>query len=201
MSERQRRVDAGTANVVARGINILAVRNRSVAQHYMDYHHIPPAVIARVLDNPAARRMPSTEQLMSEAIRPSAPPVIWRAAQRSHPCQDRMDVVPALPPEAATLGVSFDGRTYHYRDYSYERLSDALDYAQRDRATPGFRAEDAPRIWKQWAAPTPEERLRMARHGIVYAHGHYCYGPYRYDTLSAAMAYAQRAPAPGWPGG
>jgi hypothetical protein len=30
-------------------------------------------VIARVLDNPASRRMPGTEQLMSEAITPSLP--------------------------------------------------------------------------------------------------------------------------------
>lgn len=73
MSERQRRIDACTANVVARGVNILAVRNRSVAQNYMEYKRIPPGVVMRVLDNPALRRMPSTEQLRSEAITPSTP--------------------------------------------------------------------------------------------------------------------------------
>jgi len=31
MSERQRRVDCGTAKAVARGVNILAVRNRTLA--------------------------------------------------------------------------------------------------------------------------------------------------------------------------
>jgi hypothetical protein len=73
MSERQRRVDGGTAKAVARGVNILALRNRTLAQYYMKYKRVPSGLIARVLDNPASRRMPSTEQLMSEAITPSLP--------------------------------------------------------------------------------------------------------------------------------
>jgi hypothetical protein len=71
MSERQKRVDDGTAKAVARGLNILAVRNRSLAQNYMEYKRVPTGVIARVLDYAAVRRMPSTEQLSSEAITPS----------------------------------------------------------------------------------------------------------------------------------
>jgi len=74
MSERQKRIDDVTAKAVARGINILAVRNRAVAQHYMEYKRVPARVITRVLDNPALRRVPSTEQLISEAITPSPPP-------------------------------------------------------------------------------------------------------------------------------
>lgn len=74
MSERQRRVDCGTAKAVARGVNILAVRNRTLAQNYMEYKRVPTGVIVRVLDNPTLRRMPSTEQLISEAITPSTPP-------------------------------------------------------------------------------------------------------------------------------
>lgn len=74
MSERQRRVDCGTAKAVARGVNILAVRDRSLARNYMEYKRVPSGVIARVLDNPAARRSPSTEQAISEAIAPSILP-------------------------------------------------------------------------------------------------------------------------------
>ena len=70
MSLRQQRTDTGTANVVARGVNILAVRDRSVARRYMDYHHVPEAVIERVLDHPAARRTASAGQRESEAISP-----------------------------------------------------------------------------------------------------------------------------------
>ena len=73
MSERQRRVDCSTAKAVARGVNILAVRNRTLAQNYMEYKRVPTEVIVRVLDNPALSRMPSTEQLISEAITPSTP--------------------------------------------------------------------------------------------------------------------------------
>jgi hypothetical protein len=73
MSERQKRTDIVTANVVTRGINILAVRNRSVAQNYMRVNNVPQDVIERALDRPAARRATSPEQLISEAILPSSP--------------------------------------------------------------------------------------------------------------------------------
>jgi hypothetical protein len=73
MGERQRRSDIGTAKAVARGVNILAVRNRALAQNYMEYKRVPSAVITRVLDDPSARRLPSTDQLISEAITPSDP--------------------------------------------------------------------------------------------------------------------------------
>ena len=73
MNQRQRRVDTDTANVVARGVNILFVRGRPVARHYMEYKHVPPDVIERVLDQPGLRRTPSAEQLRSEAITPFPP--------------------------------------------------------------------------------------------------------------------------------
>lgn len=111
-----------------------------------------------------------------------------------------MDASPVLPPAVAACGVSFDGRAYHYLCYSYERLADALDYAKLDRAKPGFREDATPRRWRQWALPTQEERLKMEAHGIVYERGYYCYGPYRYDLLSAALAYAKHEPGLSRPG-
>lgn len=71
MQERQRRSDEVTANAVARGLNILAVRNADLAQRYMDYKHVPPHVICRVLTQPILRRRLSPEQSISEAITPS----------------------------------------------------------------------------------------------------------------------------------
>ena len=105
-----------------------------------------------------------------------------------------MDPYPVLPPEVAAFGVSFDGRAYHFEQFSYDRLADALHYARLERARPGFREEPAPRNWKQWAGPTPEERQRMAAHGVVFEDGYYFYGPYRYDLLSAALDYARHEP-------
>jgi hypothetical protein len=72
-SERQRRSDEPTANAVARGLNILAVRDAALARRYMQYKDVPDHVIARVLDHPELRRRESAAQSISEAITPSAP--------------------------------------------------------------------------------------------------------------------------------
>lgn len=71
MNERQRRNDVATANAVARGVNILGVRNAAVARRYMHHMGVPDTVIARVIDRPEARRSPSPEQSVSEAITPA----------------------------------------------------------------------------------------------------------------------------------
>jgi hypothetical protein len=73
MNERQRRTDIDTANVVTRAINILAVRNRSLAQNYMECKDVPARVVQRVLDQPGSRRAPSAAQVISEALTPSPP--------------------------------------------------------------------------------------------------------------------------------
>jgi len=73
MRERQQRSDEATANAVARGINILSVRDGSVARHYMECRGVPNDVIVRVLDAPHLRRAPSPAQLVSEAIVPLPP--------------------------------------------------------------------------------------------------------------------------------
>ena len=70
MNKRQKRTDIGTANVVSRGVNILAVRDRSLAQNYMECKDVPAGVVKRVLDQPGSRRAPSAAQVISEAITP-----------------------------------------------------------------------------------------------------------------------------------
>jgi len=71
--ERQRRSDEPTANAVARGLNILVVRDAKLARRYMQHKRVPDHVIVRVLDHPALRRRESAGQSVSEAITPSAP--------------------------------------------------------------------------------------------------------------------------------
>jgi hypothetical protein len=71
MSERQRRTDDTTANAVARGLNILEIRDPALAQRYMRHKGVPDAVIARVIAEPEARRQQSAGQSVSEAITPS----------------------------------------------------------------------------------------------------------------------------------
>jgi hypothetical protein len=73
INERQRRSDESTANAVARGLNILAVRNADVARRYMRYKNVPDHVMTRVLEHPALRRRESAGQSVTEAITPSSP--------------------------------------------------------------------------------------------------------------------------------
>lgn len=73
MNERQRRSDEPTANAVARGLNILAVRNATLARRYMEHKHVPEHVITRVIERPELRRQESAGQSVSEAITPSTP--------------------------------------------------------------------------------------------------------------------------------
>jgi hypothetical protein len=71
INERQRRSDESTANAVARGLNILAVRDAELARQYMQHKSVPDHVIDRVLGHPALRRRESAGQSVSEAITPS----------------------------------------------------------------------------------------------------------------------------------
>jgi hypothetical protein len=73
MIERQRRSDEPTANAVARGLNILDVRNVELARRYMEHKAVPEHVIARVIERPELRRQESAGQSVSEAITPTAP--------------------------------------------------------------------------------------------------------------------------------
>lgn len=43
----------------------------------------------------------------------------------------------ASPQLMAELGITFDGRSYRYEDYRYDRLADAINYAQLMRVRAG----------------------------------------------------------------
>lgn len=92
---------------------------------------------------------------------------------------------------AAALEVTYDGRHYHFRQYRYDRLEDALRYATAQRDTPGFRADSAfqPRWLPAWL-PSEAERARMAELGIGFAGGRFSVGDYHYDKLDDAVAFA-----------
>jgi hypothetical protein len=100
---------------------------------------------------------------------------------------------PLVKPE---LGIWFDGRAYHYQQYRYDRLQDAVAYAKIDRSRPGFHAQALPLHWEEWREPDDAETVRMAVFGITYENGRYSFGPFRYDFLDDAVDYAKRAPAP-----
>ena len=86
--------------------------------------------------------------------------------------------------------IAFDGRRYLYRQYRYDRLDDALRYAQLDRQRPGFTPDPAfrPR-WDPPLQPDAAQQALMAPAGIGFADGYYLFGGYRYERLEDALAY------------
>ncbi len=71
-------------------------------------------------------------------------------------------------------GVGFDGRQYHYKEFSYDRSSDALAYSRLDRTrlASGSESKEQPE-WVDAIAPTDTERKQMENLGITYDGKHY----------------------------
>ncbi|HZX32307.1 MAG TPA: hypothetical protein VFF03_13230 [Rhodocyclaceae bacterium] len=88
-------------------------------------------------------------------------------------------------------GIGFDGRCYRYREYRYDRLADALRYAELDSARSGRPPLQAPGEWLAPHRPTAEDREVMASLGIAFDGKHYLYDGYRYDRCGDAVAYAR----------
>lgn len=88
-------------------------------------------------------------------------------------------------------GIGFDGRYYRYRDYRYDRLSDALNYAELDGARSKRPPLEAPPEWQEPLRPTAEERALMERFAITFDGKCYLYDGYRYDRCGDAVNYAR----------
>lgn len=104
---------------------------------------------------------------------------------------------PMLADRAAALEVTFDGHHYHFREFRYERAEDAMRYARAEHAKPGFGAD--PRFVPRWPSawvPGEQELALMRPFGITSEEGRFRYGPYRYDRLEDALAFARRSAAP-----
>lgn len=102
------------------------------------------------------------------------------------------------PSEAGTaLEVTFDGFHYHFQQYRYERLDDALRYADAQRRKPGYRPDPSfvPSWLPEWE-PDESQRATMHALAIGFDHGRFSVGPYRYDRLEDAVAFARQASPP-----
>lgn len=92
---------------------------------------------------------------------------------------------------ARQLGVGFDGRHYRYRDYRYDRLADAINYARLEQARSGEKAPAGQPEWAEPLQPTDAERRLMAELGITFDGRAYIYDGYRYDHCQDAANYAR----------
>ena len=95
--------------------------------------------------------------------------------------------------EMAELGITFNGRSFAYRGYRYDRFADAVNYARLDRARAFAdpEADDAAPL-ERVAAPGEAEQELMRALGITFADGVFHWREYRYDRLADAVAYARR---------
>lgn len=100
--------------------------------------------------------------------------------------------MPKRERQMAEHAIGWDGLHYSYHGYCYDRLADAVAYAElrrerSDEPDPGGSFTPAqPRV------PPNETQLRlMALWSVDWEKGHYRFGPYRYDKLEDALNYAQ----------
>lgn len=135
----------------------------------------------------------------------------WRAAGRQENYLEAYSMVEALAMQlaqlegaarsaadahahqAAELCITFNGRSYDYRGYRYDRFAEAVDYARLDRARafadPG--GDDAAPL-ERLPVPSEAERRLMRGLGITFADGVFHWLEYRYDRLADAIAYAHQ---------
>ena len=134
----------------------------------------------------------------------------WRAAHRQENYLEACSMVDALEmqiaevegaaraaaasaPTPAELCISFNGRSYGYRGYRYDRFTDAIDYARLDRSRPfGDVALDGGALLEPVPLPSAAEVVLMRSLGITFAGGVFHWREYRYDRLADAVAYARR---------
>jgi hypothetical protein len=90
----------------------------------------------------------------------------------------------------AELSIIRDGRRYLYDGYCYDRLSDAVAYAQLVR---GHARPPGPASPAQFAvvdSPTALDRQLMMELSISLENGRFVFEGFRYDRLSDAVSYA-----------
>ena len=91
----------------------------------------------------------------------------------------------------AELSIIRDGRQYLYDGYCYDRLSDALAYAQLVRGQARPPGPSSPAQFQLVDLPTAFDRELMTELSISFENGRSVFEGYRYDRLSDAVNYAR----------
>jgi hypothetical protein len=91
----------------------------------------------------------------------------------------------------AELSIIRDGRQYLYDGYCYDRLSDAVAYAQLVRGQARLPGPSSPAQFELADSPTASDRQLMTELSISFENGRFVFEVYRYDRLSDAVSYAR----------
>lgn len=91
------------------------------------------------------------------------------------------------------LRITHHGHHYYFNGYRYDRLPDAIAYAELMKARPSQVDAGGPNLQDSGAPPSTDADLAlMARLGITYSNGVYFLGEFRYDHLADALDFANR---------
>ena len=97
--------------------------------------------------------------------------------------------------QMAELCIRYNGRSYGYRGYRYDRFIDAVNYARLDRARGFSEGPGDDRPMEPVRLPTAAERERMQALAITFQDGIFRWREFRYERLADALAYATRSPS------
>lgn len=140
----------------------------------------------------AARRS-ATEQSSTLGRRPR---IFSRNAMSSESIHPNDPTAPADAADGsclmAELSIAHAGRYYHFGGHRYERLEDAVAYAQRVGAQPSQQRDSAAIKRVDAVEPTDAvERQLMLELSISFENGCFVFEGYRYDRLIDAANYAR----------
>lgn len=97
---------------------------------------------------------------------------------------------------AMYLGISFNGSQFACGEFKYDKLQDAIAYAElvisRDGGQP---AVSGPAEWIERSGPTDIDQALMRKHGISFEQWRYKYQDFSYERLADAVSYATRQSA------
>lgn len=93
---------------------------------------------------------------------------------------------------AMRMGISFNGTQFVFRDFKYDRLSDAFSYAELDIQREGRQpVATSSANWLTRPTPNNTDRALMQQFGITFEDWRYKFRDYRYDRLADALNYAR----------
>lgn len=93
---------------------------------------------------------------------------------------------------AMRMGISFNGTQFVYRDFKYDRLSDAVSYAELDILREGRQPiATSSADWLLRPVPKSTDRALMQQFGVSFEDWRYKFRDNHYDHLADALNYAR----------